>query len=261
MKMIKSTISKHITDLAVKFAETAIVKRFKAKNTNTYLFITKRLSINKFSGLPLTILCIALISNLFLLFDFTEETINSKEFIAIDNFIAKLFFIIRIESLARGFYFISKLCNISVVSSIGALLITYVLITKKLHFLIGILTSLLGSGLSIFLGKNIFEVDRPHQYAYYQENYFSFPSGHSTVAVSFYGLLLYFLIRNSPTFKIQGLLISIAFIFWIFIGISRLYLCVHYFSDVIAGYILGFFWLLLSISIVEWKNHTLHRAN
>ena len=115
------------------------------------------------------------------MFDFTEDSINSKEFIAIDRFIAKSLFMIRIESLARGFYFI--------------------------------LTSLLGSGLSIYLGKNIFEIDRPHQYAYYQENYFSFPSGHSTIAVSFYGLLLYFLIQNHPTFKIKGLLISIAFLF------------------------------------------------
>ena len=259
--MIKGNVSKYITDLTAKFSEIPIVKRFRETNPNTYLLITNRLSLNKFSGLPLTILSIAIILNLFLLFDFTEDSINSKEFIAIDRFIAKSLFMIRIESLARGFYFISKLCNITAVSLIGSLLITYFLINKKFNFSIGILTSLLGSGLSIYLGKNIFEIDRPHQYAYYQENYFSFPSGHSTIAVSFYGLLLYFLIQNHPTFKIKGLLISIAFLFWIFIGLSRLYLCVHYFSDVIAGYILGFLWLLLSISIVEWKNHKLHRAD
>ncbi len=258
--MMNRVTFKLLADLAQKFVETTIVLRFKEKHPKTFLFIATRLSLNKFSGLPLTILSIAIISNLFLLFDFTEDTINSKEFIAIDSFIAKLFFNIRIESLARGFYFISKLCDIPTVSVIGASLIIYFLIRKKFHFAIGTLTSLLGSGLSIYLGKNIFEIDRPHQYAYYQENYFSFPSGHSTISVAFYGLLFYFFIRNSSSFKTWSVLISIAFVFWILIGISRLYLCVHYFSDVTAGYILGFLWLLLSISIIEWRDYKLHNT-
>ena len=132
---------------------------------------------------------------------------------------------------------------------------------KKYYFVIGILTSLLGCGLSIYLGKNIFEIDRPHQYAYYQENNFSFPSGHSTISVAFYGLLFYFFIGNSSTYKKRSVLISLAIVFWMLIGVSRLYLCVHYFSDVIAGYILGFLWLLLSISIIEWKDYKLHNAH
>lgn len=247
-----------ITDLTSKFKGTTILLLFKGKYPNIFLFITKRLSLNKFSGLPLTILTIAIISNLLLLFDFTEDTINSKEFIVIDTFIAELFFNIRTESLAKGFYFISKLCDIPAVSVIGSLLLIYFLIRKKFHFAIGILISLLGSGLSIYLGKNIFEINRSHQYAYYQEKYFSFPSGHATISVALYGLLFYFLIRKNSSYKTWGVIISIAFTFWILIGISRLYLSVHYFSDVIAGYILGFLWLLLSISIIEWNDHKLN---
>lgn len=259
--MTNKVALKSIAVLTQKIANTTVVLHFKEKHPDTFLFIANRLSLNKFSGLPLTILSISIISNLFLLFDFTGDTINSKEFIAIDSFIAKLFFNLRVESLARGFYFISKLCDLPVVSVIGALLCIYFLIRKKFHFSIGILTSLLGSGLSIYLGKNIFEIDRPHQYAYYQENYFSFPSGHATISVAFYGLLFYFLIRNSSSFKTWGVLITMAFVFWMLIGISRLYLCVHYFSDVIAGYILGFLWLLLSISIIEWKSYNLQNAH
>lgn len=142
-------------------------------------------------------------------------------------------------------------------STIGTLLSIFFLLKKQIHYVFGILTSLLGSGLSIYLGKNIFEIDRPHLYAYYHENYFSFPSGHATISVAFYGLLFYFLIRNSTSFKKWVVLITMAFVFWMLIGISRLYLCVHYFSDVIAGYILGFLWLLLGISIIELKRYNL----
>jgi undecaprenyl-diphosphatase len=196
-----------------------------------------------------------------LLFHFTEETINSNKFIAIDTFISEYLYNIRSEYLARGFYFISKLCDKTAVSFIGTSLCIYFLIRKKFHFAIGILTSILGSGLSIYLGKNILEKDRPHQFSYYQENYFSFPSGHATISVAFYGLLIYFIFRNSSSFKAWIVLLSIAFAFWILIGISRLYLGVHYFSDVIAGYILGFLWLLLSISIIEWRDYKIQNAH
>lgn len=258
--MINKVAIKSISVLTQKIANTTVVLHFKEKHPETFRFIANRLTLKKFSGLPLTFFSVAVISNLFLLFDFTEETINSKEFIAIDTFIAEYLYNIRSESLAIGFYFISKLCDITAVSIIGTSLCIYFLIRKKFHFAIGILTSLLGSGLSIYLGKNIFEIDRPHQYAYYQENYFSFPSGHATISVAFYGLLFYFFIRNSSSLKTWSVLLILASAFWILIGISRLYLCVHYFSDVIAGYILGFLWLLLSISIIEWKDYKLQNT-
>lgn len=255
---------KNLSDFANKIVNTKIVKRFRQKHPKTFQFIFNRFSLAKFSGLPLSIFSLAVISNMLLLFDFTEDTINSKEFIEIDTFIAKMFFSVRSETLAQVFYFLSKSCDISTVVFMGITLSIFFLIKKKYHFVIGIVTSLLGSGLSIYLGKNIFEIDRPHEYAYYQEIFFSFPSGHATISVAFYGLIYYLLFKNNPSFKSWKILTGIAFIFWILIGISRLYLGVHYFSDVIAGYILGFLWLILSISIIEWKSFNqknLHQIN
>lgn len=259
--MTNKAYLKYLIDLAHKLVDTKIVIHFKQKYPNAFQFIANRLSLTRFSGLPLTILSIAILSNLLLLFDFTEDTINSKEFIAIDTFITKLLFSIRSEPVARVFYLLTKLCDIPAVSVLGASMSILFLIKKKFHFVIGIITSLLGSGLSIYLGKNIFEIERPHEYAYYQEYYFSFPSGHATISVAFYGLLFYFLIRNNSSFKTWGILTVMAFVFWILIGISRLYLGVHYFSDVIAGYMLGFLWLLLSISIIEWKDFNIKNTH
>lgn len=99
------------------------------------------------------------------------------------------------------FYWLSKICNIPAVADIGASLIIIFVIQNKFHFVIGIITSLLDSSISIYLGKNIFEISRPYDYAYYHENYFSFPSGHATISVAFYGLLFYFLLGIIPLLK------------------------------------------------------------
>jgi membrane-associated phospholipid phosphatase len=248
----RDTIIK-ISDLYAKILQSDIVLRFKKNHPGVFDFIVNRLSLKSFQGLPLTILIISIISNIFLLFDFTEDTINSKEFIAIDSYVAGYLYKYRSEPLAGALYFISGICDTSSVAIIGAIFCIYFLVAKKFHLAIGILISLLGSGLSIYLGKNIFEIDRPRQYAYHHENYFSFPSGHSTIAVAFYGLLFYFLLRHFTSVKARIKVFISAFIFCMLIGFSRIYLSVHYLSDVLAGYMLGLIWLLLSISIIEWQ--------
>jgi membrane-associated phospholipid phosphatase len=70
---------------------------------------------------------------------------------------------------------------------------------------------------------------------------FSFPSGHAMVAAAFYGFLAYLAWRSLPGWRrpvMVGLLLGLILL----IGVSRLYLGVHYASDVFAGYVAGFLW-------------------
>jgi membrane-associated phospholipid phosphatase len=253
-------VIKKLSDLAKQFLKSDIVIRFCKKHPTTFHFLVKRLSLKSFIGLPFTILIISIFFNLLLLFNFTSQTINSKEMVAVDNFIALSLFNLRSAFLANVLYYFSQVCNSLVVGILGAVLAIYFFSQSKPYFAMGIIITLLGSGISIFLGKGIFEVSRPDQYAFYQENRFSFPSGHSTIAVAFYGLLFYFFVRNATSFKKWSLIISLAIAFFILIGFSRLYLCVHYFSDVVAGYLLGFLWLLMSISIIEWLENKIKKT-
>jgi undecaprenyl-diphosphatase len=105
------------------------------------------------------------------------------------------------------------------------------------------------------LSKNYFHRLRPESLSFYYEFSFSFPSGHATVAVAFYCVLFYSIIRSRKTnaSKFKWLIAGILFIG--LLGFSRLYLCVHYLSDVMAGYSLGLLWMLLAISIREWMIH------
>lgn len=76
---------------------------------------------------------------------------------------------------------------------------------------------------------------------------YSFPSGHSLCAMCFFGILIYFLYKHSYGFW-RYFLITVFSIFIVIIGISRLVLGVHFLTDVLEGFILGF--ILVNICII-----------
>lgn len=77
----------------------------------------------------------------------------------------------------------------------------------------------------------------------------SYPSGHAMLSMAFYGFLIYliFQFKLKKTFKVA--LITLLVILILSIGISRIYLGVHYPSDVIGGYLAGFIWMIFCILI------------
>ena len=85
---------------------------------------------------------------------------------------------------------------------------------------------------------------------------FSFPSGHSFVAISFYGFLIYLVARYCRG-RYKYPLMLLLFLVIPCVGISRVYLGVHYSSDVLAGFSLGGAWLAFYIFLAEQVRHTL----
>lgn len=80
---------------------------------------------------------------------------------------------------------------------------------------------------------------------------FSFPSGHATSAFIFYGLLTYLIWKTNISKVYKYISGSILILFSLLIGFSRVYLRVHYPSDVLAGFCIGFAWLLLAVWLLE----------
>ncbi len=108
--------------------------------------------------------------------------------------------------------------------------------------------SVIGSMATVLIIKYFFDLPRPEG-AFYTEITPSFPSGHAAIALSLYGFLLYNAWKsNKHHLKIP--LVILLFILILLIGISRLYLEVHYLKDVLVGYAIGFLWLLIGRKFV-----------
>ena len=84
---------------------------------------------------------------------------------------------------------------------------------------------------------------------------YSFPSNHAVVSVVFYGMLCYFLLRFLKREWQQRLVIFLFSFLILWIGLSRIYLGVHWFSDVVGGWSLGLFLLILFLGFYQrWEN-------
>lgn len=114
-----------------------------------------------------------------------------------------------------------------------------------------LLSSGMGSVFNIIL-KNIFKRQRPDIHRLISETGYSFPSGHSMGSFIFYGALLYMIIhytRNKRRQTLAGIIIALLIFF---IGLSRIYLGVHYPSDIIGGYTAGGAWLIICVMIYRY---------
>ncbi len=99
--------------------------------------------------------------------------------------------------------------------------------------------------------KRILQRPRPTEYRIIQETGYSFPSGHSMISMAFYGYLIYLIYRYVKNKYIKWISISLLSILICLIGISRIYLGVHYTSDVLGGFLISISYLVIYISAVN----------
>jgi undecaprenyl-diphosphatase len=116
----------------------------------------------------------------------------------------------------------------------------------------GLLICLLGGVALNELLKRLFERARPDVFQVVEAMGYSFPSGHAMVSLCFYGMIAFLIARNIPLWHWRLVVMVSAALFILSIGISRIYLGVHYPSDVLAGYTAGTMWLAFSVSLLMW---------
>jgi undecaprenyl-diphosphatase len=136
------------------------------------------------------------------------------------------------------------------------LLIGYFLIfksTRRLSLDVGAVG--ISSTIILFTLKDIFHRHRPLDPLVPNVNGFSFPSGHSFCSFIFFGLLIYILWKHEMNAAVRWIASVFFFLFGCAIALSRVYLHVHYASDVVAGLCLSIAWLSLSV----WLMHKFER--
>ena len=130
-----------------------------------------------------------------------------------------------------------------------ALILFFTIKNKKVGLLIStnlIIITTLNQALKIIVQR-----PRPTEYRIINEAGYSFPSGHSMVSMAFYGFLIYLIYKNIKNKYLKISLIVILSLLIVMIGISRIYLGVHYTSDVCAGFLVSLSYLIIYINFAN----------
>lgn len=133
------------------------------------------------------------------------------------------------------------------------ILLFIILKNKRTGFLIGI--NLVFVTILNQLLKFVLQRPRPVDYRLIDETGYSFPSGHSMVSMAFYGYLIYLIYKSKFNKYVKIILMTILALLILFIGISRIYLGVHYTSDVVAGFLLSISYLIVFIKLFKEESY------
>ncbi len=182
----------------------------------------------------------------------TAKVIAGRELyidkLAYHLFIEKL----RNDKLTTFMKLATKLSNpevMIVIAIISILFCTKLIKNKKLS--LGIILNLAGITIINQILKFIFRRERPNGYRLIEMSGYSFPSGHAMVSLAFYGLLIYITKRLVKNKYLKILLITLNIAIIILIGVSRIYLGVHYLSDVLTGYSISIIYLLITTKLLN----------
>lgn len=208
-------------------------------------------------------LSIAFVLSVFSLIGFSlmAFTISAHEFLNFDGNVIS--FIQGWESpilttLMKFFTFIGSASSV-IILSIFVLLFLYRVLKHRLELVL-FSAVILGSPLLNLILKLFFHRTRPDLHRLIEIGGYSFPSGHAMNAFTLYGILTFLLWRHIRTKWGRNLLILLSTMMILSIGISRIYLGVHYPSDIIGGYFASGCWLAISIWFFqkhqERKNQT-----
>lgn len=126
--------------------------------------------------------------------------------------------------------------------------ITLFIVIKNKKIGISILSNLAIVTVLNQLIKRILQRPRPTEYRIIEETGYSFPSGHSMVSMAFYGYFIYLIYKYVKNKYVKWISIILLSLLICLIGISRIYLGVHYTSDVLGGFLISISYLIIYIS-------------
>jgi membrane-associated phospholipid phosphatase len=250
-KQLMDWVAAGVMSLVRRISENPKIRSAIDTNPRFFTLLSKRLNTGKFSGLPLTLLGIAFIYILLVFLGIVEDIVNQESIVAVDTRFTNLLYAYRTATLVKIFLWITLLGNVQIVLSLALVVTVLFWLWNKRAYIFPLWVSLGGSYLVTILGKVVLHRQRPPGIGAYDEIFYSFPSGHATISLAFYGFIAYFLMRHIVTWRNRLNFSFVAIMLIAAIGFSRLYLGVHYLSDVLGGYLLGLVWLIIGICLTE----------
>jgi len=245
---------RHEADVRHRWAELAAHPRTTALRTRfapQIAFLQARLSPAGFLGLDLTIGAIILLVASWIFGGVAEDVVTGDPLTVVDREIAVWLHLHATPTLTEAMKFISLLASWPVAMGI-CLFMAFYFVRKRFryHLLALVLTIPVGMLLNGML-KYAFHRSRPAwDDPTLMIGSFSFPSGHAMAATLLYGFLAAFGVRRVQAWRWRVPVVLAAGLLVVLIGFSRLYLGVHFLSDVLAGMAAGSAWLALCLTAV-----------
>jgi undecaprenyl-diphosphatase len=249
----RASIARRLQASWDRFLAAPAVKRFRTRHPRASSFLAKRFARGEYLGLHLTVGFLISLLGLWAFAALTEDVVNKDPITDLD-----LAIVTWMRSRGTpGWYAVFDVISLlgSPATMVLLALAGGVLFLARRRWIMG------GVWLTAFLGGLVLNqvlkavIHRPRPtYAsdFLSTSTWAFPSGHAMIAVIGYGMIAYVLLVFRVRNRVARLVVvGVAVLLIIVIGASRLYLGVHYFSDVLAGFAAGLLWLSACVSGLE----------
>jgi undecaprenyl-diphosphatase len=246
----------------LRLIHTRPMRRLKRRHPRAWRFVAARFAPGEYLGLHLTIGLAICIAALWIFAGITEDVVHHDTF----TFDLSVLQWLQARTSPTGLTIaraISALGSPLAIGSVGLSVACVLTMRKRSLFLEGWVLAYMGGAILNQALKRIIQRPRPIHSTILSYQSWSFPSGHAMESLIALGMLAYALLALVPAARrYRVVIISAATTLILAIGFTRLYLGVHYFSDVIGGYAAGGIWLSACISGLEitrrWKRRAEH---
>jgi undecaprenyl-diphosphatase len=233
-------------------ASSPFVARFEQRHPKAVAFIARRLSPNSYLGLHLTVGLSISIVLIWIFGNITEDFLTGEPFVAMDQWVVEKILYFRSPLATNVMEAVTQLGGIRFIAPGSIVVIAYLLLKRRFEMATVFAAAIGGGSLLNSVVKIIIHRPRPiGTTTLIAASGWSFPSSHATASVIFYGMTAYLLVHAVDSFRLKTFFVALAGFIVFIVGFSRIYLQVHYLSDVFAGYVGGLFWLSICITGIE----------
>jgi undecaprenyl-diphosphatase len=231
---------------------TSLLGSFKAVYPRAFAVFAARFVPASFTGLPLTLMCLAALYAAALLGGLIDDLRETEGLVGLDHGLNAFFVPYRTPSLIEAFMWITALGAGPAIAGMVAVASALLWSQERTRLLLPLWITFLGAQGTTWAGKYAIGRPRPAFLDAVTAASPSFPSGHATASTALIGFLNYVTARDLPNLRAR-----FEVVFWCvaIIGLicfSRIFLSLHYFSDIAAGLLVGVFWLLVGFAVAEF---------